>query len=460
MDNLEADNAEEQTPQRRIGKNITVCGIGFALFVILLPTIVSHTGLRNILLAQALPDEFHASCDRASIGWFSPLDARGITVKDAEGRWTIEAKGASNEKTLLQIITNFSKLGEIEIVNPTLTINIDAWAEAAPQAPIEKPSSGGGDISVRVTITDATIQTITDDSNEPDVVANKVNITADFQRHEGYELLVIPPGKPLDHATLSPEMCRSLMKYVAPIVANTAWTDGAVSLELDQCSLPLGNVQDAKASGVITIHAVNVGVREGVGQQVTQLVASLTQKDIPTKVRLADDSRLEFAVNNGVVTHKGLKFGLPEISDELVVETHGVVRFDKSLDLEASIPVPYHLLGGGKLAQAIGIETFHVPIRGTLDEPEVQFDMQSHIARVFGKISTSGALDEYSISDILNGVKELRDQRKADRALFNQTPPDREQQQGEAEDASRRGLLERLRQRRQAILRGNNEQDK
>ena len=440
---------------RRLFVVAAVCTILLGLLILMLPTIATQTGLRNVLLAKALPSNIAASCEHASIGWFSPLDAKGISVADANGRWTIDAAGAASEKNLLQLISNATAVGELIIEKPVVTVNIDAWAMLPKQDQEEPtPAKSKTDISVSLTVRDARIQTITNDDADPNVIADHVTVSADFQRSASSETLTIEPGKPIDQAQLSPEMCRSLLKYVAPVVSNTAWTEGAVSVELDECTIPFDRPHEAIVSGTVTIHSVKVGVREGVGRQVTQLVATLTKKDIPTKVQLADNSAVEFVVANGVVSHRGLAFGLPEISDELVIETHGLVGFDKRLDLEAKVPLPFHLLGDGAIAQALGSETLYVPITGTLDEPEMRLDSDGQVAKLIGKVANPLISGETSVEDLLSGLRLWRENRRAARATEADSDSDVDDPAAEQEDVGP-GLFERFRSRRRLFRRDN-----
>ena len=460
--------AVEEIETRKRLRRIVVIGCAAALlvclFILLLPTIVSRTGLRDLLLASAMPPNVSASCNAASIGWFSPLDASDISVADTAGRWRITATGASSEKTLWEFVTNSKRLGEFVIDRPVVTVNVDAWAALPPEpkSPDASTEKTKVDVSLVVSVRDATIQTVARDSDQPNVIAEHVSVTAKFQRAGESETLTIDPGKPLDHAQLSPEMCQSLLKYVAPVVSNTAWTEGAVSAELAECVIPIDRPYDSVVSGKVTIHSVNVGVREGVGQQVTQLVATLTKKDIPTQVRLADESQVSFVVADGVVSHQGLAFGLPEISDELVIETHGSVGFDKQLDLEATIPLPFHMLGDGVIAQALGSETLYVPIKGTLDSPEIRFDSDGQIANLVGKVANPLLSGETSLDDLLSGLRQWRDQRRSrsiPEADGLDGPEDNSDAGVETGDDTGPTILDRIRERRRRrFLRRNRDE--
>src|SRR5437879_4950510 len=62
------------------------------LVVAFAPTIVARTPLRNRIARSALAD-LHGSVEvgGASLGWFSPIELRDVTVKDSLGRTLLVA---------------------------------------------------------------------------------------------------------------------------------------------------------------------------------------------------------------------------------------------------------------------------------------------------------------------------------------------------------------------------------
>lgn len=454
---------------------------GMAILIAILPTVVSRTRLRDVLLSATLPPQISAKCEDAAIGWFQPLTAETITVADADNRWEIKASGATSERTLLQLVTSSSQLGEFVINQPVISINVDAWATTPRAVEKSEPleSKTKRDVAIAIRVQDAKIQTTTADVNAPNVIAERVSVAAEFTRRGKIETLTIEPGTPLHRANLSPEMCHTVLKYVAPIVSDAAWTEGSLSVRLDECTIPFNNPVNSIVAGELAIHSVRVGVREGVGQQITQLVGSLTQKDIPTTIKLANDSRVQFTVANGIVSHQGLAFGLPEVSDELVIKTHGTVGFDKRIDLKADLPLPFHLLGDGPIAQALGNETLYLPITGTLDNPTVRFDGKGQpVSELITKLANPLLTGQSSVGELLSGFRIWRQKRQekhlnilpGDDGLSDESrttdPPanegrtddDRNDDEDRADDdavdadKSRPGILERLRDRRRRRL--------
>ena len=74
-------------------------------------------------------------------------------------------------------------------------------------------------------------------------------------------------------------------------------------------------------------------------------------------------------MTGGRVHHRGLKFGLPNLS----VSTHGSVGLDQSLDLVAEITLAGQLTGdrSGPAIDFLKGKTLAVPIQGTLSRPRV-----------------------------------------------------------------------------------------
>ena len=100
-----------------------------ALFVLLLlgawfaPTVIAKTGLRNRLARQAAAD-LNGSLDigSASLGWFSPVELRDVTLADSQGRVVARIPKITSSKTLLALVRDRSALGEFALDRPTIEV--------------------------------------------------------------------------------------------------------------------------------------------------------------------------------------------------------------------------------------------------------------------------------------------------------------------------------------------------
>jgi hypothetical protein len=87
------------------------------------PAIVAKTSLRNRLARQALAD-IRGSVDvgSASLGWFSPVELRDVTVTDEAGRTVVHVPKVSSQKSLYALVRDRSAPGEFVLESPTVSV--------------------------------------------------------------------------------------------------------------------------------------------------------------------------------------------------------------------------------------------------------------------------------------------------------------------------------------------------
>ncbi|MHC4177800.1 MAG: DUF748 domain-containing protein, partial [Planctomycetota bacterium] len=124
------------------------------------PAFVAHTPLLHWILAS-LAAELNGTVtvQSASLGWFSPIAARDIEIRDANGKPVLQAPNLAGNKSLVAILANRSKLGQFRIERPKLTVVLrddgsnveDLLAEYL--APREEPS----EVDVALQIVDGSV---------------------------------------------------------------------------------------------------------------------------------------------------------------------------------------------------------------------------------------------------------------------------------------------------------------
>jgi hypothetical protein len=89
---------------------------------------------------------------------------------------------------------------------------------------------------------------------------------------------------------------------------------------------------------------------------------------LPTPtVHLIDNSVVGFSMADGRIEHHNLAFHL----DRVMIETHGSVGVDQSLDMVADVTLSGKLLADGLLAEAMNSKPLSLHFRGTLAKPEL-----------------------------------------------------------------------------------------
>jgi hypothetical protein len=195
--------------------------------------------------------------------------------------------------------------------------------------------------------------------------------------------LSLPPGPLARQVQITPAMCGSGLKYIAPILADVASAQGAFSIELDGCRIPLGDPAKSEAAGRLIIHSVEVGP----GPLLREL-ALLLGRESPAKLRR--ESVVPFRMVDGRVYHQGLELVFPE----LTIRTHGSVGLDQSLALMAEMPIPPKWLGNDALASAMREQTIRVPIGGTLSRPQLDRGVLDQLGRQFLERATKNVIED------------------------------------------------------------------
>ncbi len=442
--------------------------IGVFLLIVFMPWMVSNTRVLNYLVSNGLSQsDIDAKIGSASLGWFRSAQLHRIQLVDQQDRWEMTADEAATGLTLWQLIWSRGDLGEFKLKGPTVTINASRpWPQSAPTEHAVAKTSSSRDGSLRVTIEDGTVLVRTKDLDVPQEFVTGLNVTVDYLQDAGERSVIVAPGRPIERAQLTPEMCNLGIKYVVPVLADVTWVKGAMSLELDECQIPLDAPQDAYVVGRLEIEAVESGLQKGIADQVMAVVSRLELARVPESVKLAQNSIVEFRVADGRVEHRDLAFGLPSINPDLVITTNGTVGMDSSLDLVATLPPIGEWLGDGPIGQAMRSQRLSLPVTGTLDDPQVSVDGHQQIVGSLlnqwvpglnaDQLLNDGELD-MAIDDVGETVVDVLELLRSQRQRMREQRQIRQdQRQSEAdvnqEDASnRRGFLERRRERLRQI---------
>lgn len=109
------------------GKAVRVLILAAALtiFVVLLPSLASRTPLGGWLLNYAARKaKLNASISAGglSLGWFSPVGAQNVEVRDVQGKLLLSVPQIAMDKTLWQLLNDRNRLGGIKLDRPTLEL--------------------------------------------------------------------------------------------------------------------------------------------------------------------------------------------------------------------------------------------------------------------------------------------------------------------------------------------------
>lgn len=110
-------------PKRRWPKVLIAMILLVIAAIMFAPSIVAKSGLRNTIVAKVTADfRGTVTVDSMSLGWFSPVEAVGITIRDEAGQAIASLESVSTDKSLLSLARDLKSLGTITIVKPVITV--------------------------------------------------------------------------------------------------------------------------------------------------------------------------------------------------------------------------------------------------------------------------------------------------------------------------------------------------
>jgi len=184
----------------------------------------------------------------------------------------------------------------------------------------------------------------------------------------------LEPTTILEGAELEPSVAQGVLAYIAPVLADATRTGGRFSLALDGGTFPVGAPEKSMFSGKLTMHAVDLGP----GPLVSGILAALPGRiQVPTSIRIADNSQIAFRMEDRRMWHEGLEFGfpLPRGGSRLDLTSQGSVGLDdKVLDLKLALPFPADLPADRPILASLAGKTVSIGIGGKLGEPRIDFD--------------------------------------------------------------------------------------
>jgi hypothetical protein len=338
-------------------------------------------------IARAVPGlQADVTIGKARIGWSGPIVIEDVRVVPRNGaRPPVSIKRIEGNHGLAAMLLSLGDLGRVRIEGLEADIVFDAnrdsnltdlflpppptTASTGPAGPRKSP------VRVRFEVEDATAKI--EGPWAPDVwVSAPTDIKARLAPSPdgNFSEWTVDRVQLLENAKLEANVAQGVLAYIAPVMADATRTSGRFSLKLDGATFPVGAPQAARLAGTLSMHEVDLGP----GPLAKNVMQSLPGRlQLPTSVRIADDSNVEFHLADRLVWHKGLEFGLPlaKPGQRLDINSSGSVGLDdKSLDLKLALPIPADLPADRPVLASLAGKSISVGIGGMLGEPKVNFD--------------------------------------------------------------------------------------
>ena len=405
---------------------IKIAVVCFALvigFVWMLPTLFGSATVRRWLFETVLvPQGIEAEIDEVRVGWASPTRVRGVSFGPTGKPTLLEAQEIQSDRTMLKAILEGVELGELTVVAPAIHIHLgpdssnlefeQPYNEQTPDITDDDdslPSITTDDATktLKLRIENAQLFIKTPSMPSESEVFSNVNLVGALQQDEEGRSLIVDGGRIVDHAKLSKELCAGGLKYIMPILSEATWTKGEFSIDLDACVIDLDDPNESLISGKLFVHGVEAGLNNQLIAAASNRVAALLGKDGFEAITFSDENIVQFQIRDGMVWHDGVEFGLPRVSEDLVVRTSGSVSLDESLDLTIDIPMPLHLIADGPIAQALTDKVLTLQAGGTLTDPKVEIADDDFVARLVGSIGQQLAEEERPVQSIVKGIRDV-----------------------------------------------------
>ncbi len=253
------------------------------------------------------------------------------------------------------------------------------------------------------TVTAKPIQTTIGDPRSP----GKLTLTPAVRLSPNPSELVLGPGPVLTNVQFTQQLNSSWMRFVAPILAESAKAEGNFSLELDSGRVPLEDPNRAELSGRLIINRVSVTpgplLRPLVliSQQIEAIVKRrpppLDMSGNPVLVQI-NNQKVDFRMVDGRIYHQGLQM---QIGDT-IVRTRGWVGVDETLGLVAEVPLKPDWIQGNSRLASVADQTLRIPITGTLSKPKIDARVVEQLIGA-AMINVSGKIE----SELTNGLQRL-----------------------------------------------------
>jgi hypothetical protein len=300
------------------------------------PLIIARTGLRDWLIHQIIGmPHLSASVQRASLGWFSPLEIGGAAFHGRLKRFSLEIERVEPDRSWPKLWAGSPELGTFLIDRPHLYLDLPLGTsdhQSSDLSPTFTATVSEGALTIRLDKLDRTI-----------IELDGIELTAHMKATQEGRILTVEPFQIFPRQTITPDLCSRLLHYMSPALKHATLVEGEFSLGVRELKIPLGVTGDQLIDGLalrgeLGLHQVTVESDSPILQSVCKMVADLHNRLPPKKTRVIKDETVVFGARNGRIYHEGLHLGFPDIDPQLQIDSRGSVGLDETLDLLLSVP--------------------------------------------------------------------------------------------------------------------------
>ena len=222
-------------------------------------------------------------------------------------------------------------------------------------------------------------------------------------------VLQLARGTEIRNVQLTKEVTAEWLKFVAPLLADSARIQGTFSTAIQAATIPLSDPMAGDIPGVLQIQSAQaeagplVQQMLGIVNQVRQIAGRSPRNADRLRVNVPEQN-ISFRMVQNRVHHKDFALDI----DGVKVVTSGSVGLDQSLQLVAQLTLPDKWIGSGAIADALRSRPLRIPISGTLKRPR----LDPSAIRSLGAQAAGGAANDLIKKNFDRGLNKLFDKIK------------------------------------------------
>lgn len=174
--------------------------------------------------------------------------------------------------------------------------------------------------------------------------------------------LELGAGSRVENISVTTELCREWLRFVAPMLADAADVNGRLSMRVEKFLWNLNTPQDSDVAGKLTIHEASAAPGASFAS-LLQVVDLLQKRDetngLSSRSLTLPEQTVPVQVRQGYVMHDALMMDLAGYR----LKSTGAVGMNEQLQITLDVPLEKGTTGG--------IRTMKVPLRGTVKSPQL-----------------------------------------------------------------------------------------
>ncbi len=358
---------------------------------LLLPSLLLPTSASRLLLSLAAGSGISVTSSGASGGWLTPLVFQNVQLRDAAGQLDCSIAELSTSKGLWSFLMDASATTHLRLRNAVLRIRIGPdgrWPEFG--------SRDSSTSDVLFAVENGHFQLSVPWRQVPLVDLEQLNLTGHVGLNSKQRRTVqFNESQIFDHAPLSDSHAEQNLALVAPVLSQTSGITGSASVWLDAIEMPLdttGSGTPFPIRGRVTFHELQARLADPLEHQLPVLLRQAAGLVLPDRLRVAQETSLNFEITESGIHHDRMEFQLPQVAPDFQIATSGTLRLDETLDLQLEVCLPAGLSNNHlwlRLLSLVVKSPLMLAVTGTIAEPAVGLPAGFQMLRPGGLFSDS-----------------------------------------------------------------------